>query len=80
MLLNAADTDLKRNGFSASRFPQYFIAFTKEATRKHKWYKDYITAEKSRSVVQGLMLAKDIPLLPVQWAKDTSTFLLLQST
>lgn len=36
MLLNAADTDLKRNGFSESRFPQYFIAFTKEATRKHK--------------------------------------------
>lgn len=36
MLLIAADTDSKKIGFSESRFPWYFIAFIKEATRKHK--------------------------------------------
>ena len=36
MLLIAADTDSKKIGFSESRFPQYFIAFIKEAIRKHK--------------------------------------------
>lgn len=34
MLLTAVDTDSKKIGFSESRFPQYFIALIKEATRK----------------------------------------------
>ena len=65
MLLIAADTDSKKIGFSESRFPQYFIAFTKEAIRKHSDRRIHGAAEGP-----GPVLVKDAPL-PAQWTKES---------
>ena len=73
MLLIAADTDSKKIGFSESRFPQYFIAFIKEAIRKHSDIRIHGAA-----AGPGPVLVKDAPS-PAQWTKDTSTLLFLQS-
>lgn len=58
MLPIAADTDSKKIGSSESRFPQYFIAFIKEATKKHMWYEMHSSRKIMLNCLK-LILAKD---------------------